>query len=77
MDLGSYIINLELRLSTLNQKLIFWDKMFSVLKKIHLHKLVTHHIKNLIEKRDKCFTELRDVMREKYPEKFIRSVSND
>ena len=72
--LGSYIINLELRLSTLNQKLIFWDKVYKILRKVKLNKLLNNHIENLYQKRNKCFAELRDIMREKYPEKFIRSV---
>ncbi len=61
-------VELELKLEQLNNKIKFYSKFlrYPFFKILMLKRYV-----KVIEKRNDCFKELREMIRKKYPEKFI------
>ena len=58
---------LELRLTQLNNKLIMWIKLYDKLPFF----FIKNKIMSIRQKRDQCWNDLRTLIRQKYPEKFI------
>ena len=69
-------LELELNLTQLNSKIIFYNKAYQWVKFGFLKKIVGKHLQNVTILRNSCFKELRELLRKKYPEKFIRSNNN-
>jgi|TARA_R110000851_G_scaffold136435_1_gene272057 hypothetical protein len=63
--------DLELKLTAYNAKIIFLTKIHAKLDRIKLSHLLDGRLRNNIDLRNQCFTELRDLLRKKRPELFI------
>ena len=71
--LTSYEVELELRLEKLNSEIIIVNRFYR--KKI-IGRFFAKRLNKLNQDQQSCFRELRDLIRKKHPEKFIRSNNN-
>ncbi len=69
-------LELELKLTQLNNKIILYDKLIKRIRPNFIQLYFYKRLGRIIEQRNKNFKLLRELMRKKYPEKFIRS-NND
>ena len=64
----SYETELELKLVQLNSKIIIYDRY---VKLRFIGKLFMKRTIKIINQRDQCFRELRELVRKKHPELFL------
>ncbi len=70
-------VELELRLTQLNNKILFYCKLIKIKPMGFRLFGMAKRIQKVTELRNECFKELRELLRKKYPEKFIRSEGSN
>lgn len=71
MSLITYESELELKLKELNGKIIFYNKLYSKMPLNIMRNIVLKKMIQTRTQRDYYFTELRNLIKRKYPEKLI------
>ena len=69
----SEIEKLEVELNLLNNKIIYYDKWIRKVKFAIIQKFIVKRMNKVIETRNECFRELRELVKKKFPEKIMHN----